>query len=126
MSRNLRILSITTFTLFGIISVFYLFRLQFSFDFEQFFPTDDPDLEYFREFTESFETDDNFMLIAAQREEGVFEQNFLQEFQRLSIEIKKLPYILESQSLTQISYPLKTPFGMTAIPTIHIDDPSKY
>jgi len=126
MSRNLRILSITTFTLLGIISVFYLFRLQFSFDFEQFFPTDDPDLEYFREFTEDFETDDNFMLVAAQRKESVFEQNFLQEFQRLSIEIKKLPYIVESQSLTQISYPLKTPFGMTAIPAIHIDDPSKY
>ncbi|MEM8525446.1 MAG: MMPL family transporter [Bacteroidota bacterium] len=126
MSRNIRILSITTFLLLGIISVFYLFRLQFSFDFEQFFPTDDPDLEYFKEFTEDFETDDSFMLIAAQREEGVFEQNFLEEFQRLSLEVKKLPYYVESQSLTQISYPIKTPFGLTAIPAIHIDDPSKY
>ncbi|MEM9848014.1 MAG: MMPL family transporter [Bacteroidota bacterium] len=126
MSQNLRILSITSFTIFAIISAFYLFRLQFSFDFEQFFPTDDPDLAYFRQFTEDFETDDNFMLIAVRREAGAFEQGFLNEFHRLTLATKKLPYVVEGQSLTTISYPLKTPFGMTAIPAIHRDDPSKY
>ncbi|MEM1327946.1 MAG: MMPL family transporter [Bacteroidota bacterium] len=126
MNPKLRKLSLSVFAVLAVVSVFYIFRLQFSFDFEQFFPTDDPDLEYFREFTEEFETDDNFFLIAVRNNEGVFEQDFLDQFHELTLAVKRLPYITESQSLTTISYPLKTPFGLTAIPAIHRDDPSKY
>ena len=124
MSRKIRVISIATFTLLGILSAFFIFRLQFSFDFEQFFPTGDPDLEFFREFTENFETDDNFLLVAVRREEGAFDQAFLQDFHDFSIATRKIPHVVESQAITQISYPLKTPFGFTSIPAIHIDHKS--
>lgn len=126
MNQTLRIISLTAFAILAMVSAFYVFRLQFSFDFEQFFPTDDPDLEYFREFTEEFETDDNFFLIAVRNNEGVFEQDFLEQFHQLTLAVKRLPYIEQAQSLTTISYPLKTPFGLTTIPAIHIDEPERY
>ncbi len=126
MSRRIRIASIAFFSLAAIVSVFALFQLKFAFDFEQFFPTNDPDLAFFNEFIKDFETDDNFMLIAACRKEGVFEQEFLKKVHDLSIQAKRLPYVVESQSLTKFSYPLKTPFGITAIPAIHINEPEKY
>ncbi|MEM9990339.1 MAG: MMPL family transporter [Bacteroidota bacterium] len=100
--------------------------MKFSFDFEQFFPNNDPDLEFFKTFIEDFETDDNFMLVALRRDEGVFEQNFLEKVHAFTVAAKGLPYVVESQSLTKFAYPLKTPFGITTIPAIHINEPEKY
>lgn len=126
MNRNTRIVSLSIFAVLAIISALSLRSLNFSFDFEQFFPSGDPDLEFFREFTEQFETDDNFMLVGVRRKDGVFEQDFLERFHEFSVATKQLPYITESQSLTKISYPISTPFGVTSIPTIHIYEPEKY
>ena len=64
--------------------------------------------------------------MAVRRDEGAFDQTFLEQFHDFSLKARQLPNVLESQSLTQIGYPLKTPFGFTTIPAIHIDDPSRY
>lgn len=124
--RDIRVVIISVFVLLAIASAFFLTRLRFTFDFEQFFPRGDEDLEIFRAFIAEFETDDNFLLVAVRREEGAFDQAFLQDFHDFSIATRKIPHVVESQAITQMSYPLKTPFGFTAIPTIHIDDPSRY
>ena len=104
----------------------YVFQLKFSFDFEQFFPQGDPDLEFFRDFIEEFETDDNFLLVAVENKGGVFQKEFLEKFHDLTLKSRSLPYVTKSLSLTTFSYPLKTPFAITTIPAIHIDKPEKY
>ncbi|MEN0006900.1 MAG: MMPL family transporter [Bacteroidota bacterium] len=123
---KIRIASILLFSSLAILSAYLVFQLKFTFDFEQFFPDGDEDLTFFRDFIEEFETDDNFMLVAVRRDDGVFEQSFLERFHDFSLKARKLPHITQVQSLTQFSYPLKTPFAITSIPAIHIDDPSKY
>jgi len=123
---KLRILSISIFFLLAVISGVQVFNLKFSFDFEQFFPEGDDDLAYFQEFIKEFESDDNFLLVAIRRGEGVFEQDFLEKFHALTLKTRDLPHVVESQSLTKFVYPLKTPFAITSIPAIHIDDPSRY
>ncbi len=120
------LVSIAVFGLLAIVSAFQLQNLKFAFSFEQFFPKGDEDLEFFTDFTEEFEADDNFLLVAVRREEGVFDQSFLEQFHDFTLRSADIPYILESQSLTKISYPLKTPFAITTIPAIHINEPSKY
>lgn len=124
--RDIRLLIICIFAFLAIASAFFVTRLKFTFDFEQFFPRGDKDLEVFREFIASFETDDNFLLVAVRREEGAFEQSFLEAFHDFSLAARNLPHVLESQALTQLGYPVKTPFGFTTIPAIHLDDPSRY
>jgi predicted RND superfamily exporter protein len=126
MVSNLRIISVAIFALLAIASGYYITKLKFSFDFEQFFPQGDPDLEVFQNFIQEFETDDNFLLVAVRREEGVFEQRFLEQFHELTLKSRELPHVLESQSLTKFSYPLRTPFAITSIPAIHIDQPERY
>ncbi len=114
------------FSVLSVLSIFFLFHLKFSFDFEQFFPDGDEDLEFFKDFIDNFESDDNFMLIAVRNKNGVFEQDFLERFHDFTLKCRALPHVEESTSLTKISYPLKTPFAITTIPAIHIKDPSKY
>lgn len=107
-------------------SLFLLTKLQFTFDFEQFFPQGDPDWEFFKNYTKDFESDDNFLLIAVDRKEGVFDSVFLQQFHDFTLKAADLPHITSAMSLSKIQYPLKTPFGITAVPVIHLDNPAFY
>lgn len=107
-------------------SLFFLTRLKFSFDFEQFFPKGDPDWAFFKEYTKDFESDDNFLLVAVEHKAGVFDSVFLQRFHDFTLKASSLPHVTSALSLTKVQYPLKTPFGITAIPAIHLDDTSRY
>ena len=126
MQKRYRNISLATFSVLTILSLVALLRLNFTFDFEQFFPKGDPDLEFFKQFVEDFETDDNFLLIAIEKKEGVFEQEFLNDFHDFTLKSRDLPNVTSAQSLTQFEYPIKTPFAITTIPAIHRDDPSRY
>jgi predicted RND superfamily exporter protein len=121
MNINYRLIAVIGFLILGGISAYYTTNLKFSFDFEQFFPEGDEDLAFFRDFIEEFEADDNFLLIAIRRENGVFEQSFLEQFHDFTLATRAVPHVLESQSLTKFAYPVRTPFTFTTIPAIHID-----
>lgn len=123
---SLKKIFIVVFILLGLFSASKLVELKFSFDFSQFFPEEDPDLAFYDSFVEEFGTDDNFLLIAVENKPDVFQQDFLNKFQAFSLESKGFEYVLESNSLTTLSYPLKTSFGYTTLPIVHINDSLQY
>jgi hypothetical protein len=123
---SLKKICIAIFILLGVLSATKLDELKFSFDFSQFFPEEDPDLAFYDSFVEEFGTDDNFLLIAVENKPDVFQQNFLNKFQAFSQESKDFEYVIESNSLTTLSYPLKTSFGYTTLPIVHINDSLQY
>ncbi|WP_405246123.1 RND family transporter [Cellulophaga sp. Asnod2-G02] len=114
------------FVLLSIGSGFLLPNLKFSFDFSQFFPTGDDDLLFYEEFIKDFSTDDNFLLVAVENEGGIFDKEFLENFDKFTLAAKRLPHVTEANSLTNLSYPLKTSFGYTKLPVLHIDDETQY
>lgn len=114
------------FIVLAIVSGYFVTQLKFSFEFEQFFPQGDEDLAFFQDFIENFESDDNFLLVALVREEGVFDSTFLAKVHRFTLDSRSVPFVQESQSLTKFSYPLKTPFAITSIPVIHLNEPARY
>ena len=126
MSLTLRKTIIVIFVLLSCLSVYYATKLTFSFSLDQFFPEGDEDLAQYKAFEKNFEEDVNFLLIALPRAEGVFDSVFLRKVERFSQEVKELPDVKDSYSLTTIKRPLKTPFGFTSVPYIHIDQPPKY
>jgi predicted RND superfamily exporter protein len=126
MFLNHRNAIIIFFAFLTIISGYYTTKLQFSFSFDQFFPIGDPDLEYYKKFTKDFETDDNFLLIAIENKPSVFDSVFLARFHDVSLKVRDLPFVKKTQSITQLEYPVKTSFGYSLLPFIHIDDPEYY
>ena len=116
----------TSFVLIGIAAIALLFNLKFSFNFNQFFPEGDEDLIFYQDFIKDFGVDDSFMLVAIENKDGVFDEDFLNRFNKVSVAAKELPYVTENQSLTTLFYPVKTTFGYTRIPVIHIDKPERY
>ncbi len=123
--RRYRLPVLLAFAFFAAAAVYGCFQLRFTFDFSQFFPRGDDDLAFFLEFVEEFEGDDNFLLVALERPEGVFDSAFLNEAHDFALEVRELESILGVQSLTTFSYPIKTPFAVTTIPAIHLDDPGR-
>ena len=126
MTPQIRKIILTTFAILTLASMYFVTQLQFAFSLNQFFPEGDKDLEFFQEFTEEFENDLNFLLIAVERKEGVFEKEFLEKFHAFTLDLKKIPEVTESMSLTKVAYPIKTPFAITSIPAIHINEPERY
>jgi len=122
----LKKISIALFLLLGILSATVVGNLKFSFDFSQFFPEEDPDLAFYNDFVTEFGTDDNFLLIAVKNDSTVFDKHFLESFHRFSEESKTFSFVTQSNSLTTLSYPLKTSFGYTALPIIHREDAKHY
>lgn len=113
---------IAFFAVLFVLSIVGLPQLKFNFSFEQFFPNEDEDLEFFMEFVEDFETDDNFLLLAFERYPNVFDATFLQRVDSLSRAIKEMPYVQQVQSLTQLKFPRKTPFGPVPAPVLDPGD----
>ncbi len=127
MKSNIRNLIIAVFSALSVASVILILGLKFSFDFEQFFPQGDPDLEFFREFSANFEADDNFILVAVENHPSVFDSVFLAKFHELTQRADTLPYVTATQSITTFQFPIvRPPFFSMNVPAIHMDDPSRY
>ncbi len=124
--RRYRLPVLVFFGLYAALAVYGCFRLSFSFDFQQFFPQGDEDLEFFLEFIDEFEGDDNFLLVALEREPSVFDSTFLNQAQDFALAVRNVPGVEAAQSLTSFGYPIKTPFAITTIPAIHLDEPARY
>ena len=126
MNPSLRRIILGVFTILSLASCYFAFHLKFEFYLEQFFPEGDKELAFFQDFIKDFETDVNFLLVAVEKKDGVFEQEFLEKFHDFTLKSRSLPFIEETMSLTKVSYPLKTPFAITSTPAIHINQPDRY
>ena len=127
MSTKLRSGILLSYVLLALLAALVLPKLRFAFDFASFFPKGDPDLAFFQEFIAEFESDDNFMLVAVQAEEGrtVFDTGYLNRFHEYTLQLQDLPRISAAMSLSKMRSPIKTPFGITSVPLLHLDDPER-
>ncbi|MEJ1223319.1 efflux RND transporter permease subunit [Sediminicola sp. 1XM1-17] len=117
---------VSVFVLLALAAGFSLTGLKFSFDLQPFFPEGDEELELYQDFVSEFGTDDSYLFIAIESDSTVFNTGFLERFHQFSMDAKTLPHIRRSESLTTLSYPLKTSFGYTGLPIIHREDTTAY
>ena len=121
-SKRSRIL-ILLFYLFIVAGSFLaIFNLYFDFNFEAFFPRTDSDLQYYLTYRENFEPDDNHILVAIHREEGINDSAFLKQVDHFTKEAAKLPFVKQSHSLTNLSRPKIIAGFFSTVPYIHINN----
>ena len=76
-------------------------HLQFDYDFEKFFPAEDPDADYFYQHREKFEYDNNFILIALENKDGVFTLPFMERVDSLAKSLQGgIPYVTGVRAIT--------------------------
>jgi predicted RND superfamily exporter protein len=109
-----------------ILSLLYqLPNMKFDYDLENFFPTNDPDLAYYRQFSEKFGFDNDYVLVSIESTHGIFNSEYLHEIDSISNQISSLDKTARVISLTQLKDLIKTPLGTVAIPKIHLEVPDR-
>lgn len=100
-------------------------NIRFSYDFESFFPTNDEDLVFYEEFKKTFGTDNDFILIAIENQNGVFNQQFLKKVDQLANEFKEVSFIKDVNTPTQMKQFRSGPFGPVFFDLLHLNDNEK-
>jgi predicted RND superfamily exporter protein len=102
-------------------------QLQFDYDFEKFFPQDNDDLSFFHEYRETFENDNDFILIGLVNRKGIFKEDFLHKVENLTQELRTLPHLREVISPLEQHYFEMNPMGLGLVkkPYFSINTPSR-
>lgn len=87
-------------------------QLLFDYDFESFFPSDDPELAFYQDFRERFENDNDYLLIALGNSSGIFEKDFLENAFQLQTKLKSLDFTDNVSSILDLEEPIINPFGL--------------
>ncbi len=100
-------------------------NLKFNYNFEDFFPKGDPELEYFLKFRESFENDNDYLLVGVTPEKGLFNEETQKKLKELTRDLQALPYVEYVSSPVTEKRVLISPLGFSQLPIIS-DDPTQW
>lgn len=85
-------------------------QLGFDYNFENFFPQDDPETEFFRTYRDLFESDNDYIIIGLENRGGVFNPEFLEKADALVDQLQALPNVDTVVSPTRFETALRDPF----------------
>jgi predicted RND superfamily exporter protein len=103
-------------------------QIGFNYDFEAFFPQGQPETAFYLQFREAFSTDNDFILVGVQHEDGVFDQEFLGAVRMLSDSLGTVNGVTQVIDPTALSLPVQDPvLGMVfQRPILRWDSPQHY
>ncbi len=113
----------------AIVSAFLIWQLpslQFNYVFEDFFPVDDPELAYYQDFKEQFGEDNDYLLLAIESSNGIFNERYLNHIDTISAALSRLEGTVNVSSITNAEQPVAGPIGVFQVPVIHVDEPEKH
>lgn len=123
--RKLSYAALTFVFIVTALSVYELKNTKFDYDFESFFPTNDPDLDTYIEFRKTFEYDNEFILLAIENKRGIFREDFLRKISGLSDSLKNINDVEYITSPTTLENLVVTALGPVRFPYIHLDEPER-
>lgn len=125
---NYQQLARTVIVVIGVITLAALYpisQLRFDYEFESFFPVNDPELEFYNEFREKFMPDNDFVLIGLENENSIFDTVFLQKVAQLTDTLQTVDKVLRVASPTNVSQLIMGPFGPIEAPYLHPNSAEK-
>jgi predicted RND superfamily exporter protein len=126
MSQKLAKSILAAIAVLTLVSIWNIRNLKFDYEFENFFPTDDPMLDFYQEFKSKFYTDVDFVLMAIKNEKGIFDQSFLLKAREMKERLEQIDEVDKIISPFDAKNYALGPFGPIAIPYLHPDEPERY
>jgi uncharacterized protein len=113
------LLAVATFTC---VCVWNLQYLEVDYNFEKFYPQNDPETTFFEEHRKKFSSDNDFLLVAIKNNEGVFRKDFLLQVKEVLADIDTIRNVDTVICLTRMNKLLVNDFGKWKIPYINYDN----
>lgn len=101
-------------------------KLKPDFEFEKFFPVNDPDISFYQKHLKNFSYDNDYLSIIIENKNGVFDSLFFTKIADITGHIQELEGVESVYSPLDLLLPIKGPMGITPIPVIHSDQPDRY
>jgi predicted RND superfamily exporter protein len=101
--KTFKRLSYVALSIVAIITIFFAFQLPktaLDYNFEDFFPADDEESQFFYEHRALFSSDNDFILVAVENDGSIFDSTFLKEVRAYVEEIKAIPHVKFVRSIT--------------------------
>ncbi len=114
-----------TLLVFGLMTTllgWHLQYLSFDFEFEKFFPRNDPDSQSYEVHKKQFGYDNDFLLLIIENQEGIFNTDFMKKVERLEAALSGIDGIANIASPLTQKHLINGPTGLLAFPLIHLDD----
>lgn len=103
--KDYRKASIITLTLVALVCGYLGFRaasIKFNYNFEAFYPVNDPDADYFMSHRAKYGNANDFVLIGIVNSKGIFELDFLKKVKVLTDSLKKVKHVKSVVSPTNV------------------------
>jgi predicted RND superfamily exporter protein len=113
---------------FALTFAILIFRPEpsFDYDFELFFPIDDPDLAFYQDFERQFESDNDYLLIALGNPDGPWmDSAFLEKSSQAQQQIMTLNGVDSLVSILDFQIPVIGLFGMNQVRVLDWDSKEK-
>lgn len=88
-------------------------QIGFDYDFESFFPQNDPETEFYLDFRSQFESDNDFLIVGIEHAPSIYDADFLATVDGYVSELEGLPYVDQVISPTRLNEPVK--LGLTVV-----------
>ena len=102
--KQFKRLSYVILTIVLAITVFFGFQIPkttFDYNFEEFFPAMSDDSYFFYDHRETYGSDNDFILIAIENKQGIFDLDFLNEVKRFSHDLSNLSFVQFTRDITK-------------------------
>ena len=109
------------------LAVFYTAQLRFNYNFNDFYPAGDPDLDYYLGYAQRFGNDNDYLLVGLETPENqtVFAPAYLARLDSLTHAVRRLPHVRSAVSLTTVANPVFEGLGVFNLPYLHPAEASR-
>lgn len=111
MTRRKSILILTLIGLITLVSGWLAIGLRFDYDFEDFFPQNDPATAFYFEFRDAFESDNDFFFVALENDQGIFDYSFLKDVDSLTRALRSIDEVVSVTGPTDLAEFVRDPIG---------------
>jgi predicted RND superfamily exporter protein len=125
--RRIAYLALLVLGLLSGLSAYYVAQLRFNYNFNDFYPAGDPDLDYYQGYTRRFGNDNDYLLLGVEAPAGqtVFAPGFLVRVDSLTRLARRSPHVVAVTSPTTISNPVVEGLGFFNLSYLHPAEPAR-
>ncbi len=126
LSRTNAYITIALITVLTLILGYQASNITFSYEFDRYLDNSEGQLDFYKNYRETFPSNDARTLIAIELEQSLFDHEVLQNLKKASDSLGNTPSVQNVMTVLDLQYGVKSAFGVYNLPFINIDNPENY
>jgi hypothetical protein len=126
LSRTNAYFTIVIIALCSILLGYQASKISFSYEFDRYLDNSEGQLDFYKNYRETFPSNDARTLIALELDQSLFDKQLLQNLKAASDSLKNSSSVQKVMTVLDLQYGVKSAFGVYNIPFINIDNPEGY